>query len=41
MYATSTIASALLTWTLLLSSGQLTAQDFTQPFEPDPNTVVL
>ena len=41
MHAISNIASALLTWTLLLSSGQLTAQDFTQPFKPDPNTVVL
>ncbi len=28
-------------WTLGLSCGQLTAQDFTQPFEVDQNTVVL
>ena len=26
---------------MLLSSGRLTAQDFTQPFATDPNTVVL
>ena len=34
-------ALLVLIWTLGLIWEQLTAQDLTRPFEPDPNTVVL